>query len=60
MANIETLREHINNKYGGSQTKFGSAQTPQISPQHVGQLLKNDFLVIDGKLYLFRRNLRAI
>ena len=50
-----TLNEHIKKHYGGHQRRF--AEAAGVRPQQVTQWLAKDMVVVDGKLYSYRRDL---
>ena len=59
---MQTLKEYINEHFNGSQTAFAKSQlkndgSKAITKQQVGQMLEKDFIVIEDRLYLFRREL---
>jgi len=53
---METLREYINREHGGSQVRCSEAMG--VSKQQISRYWKEDMIVIAGKLYLFRRNVK--
>ena len=57
MDNCMSLAEYIDIKYLGNQADF--ARTQGVAPAQVTQWLKKDFIVVDGKLYSLRRELKA-
>ncbi len=50
-----TLQDWIDIHFGGVQKKFAEAQG--VAPAQVTQWLKNNFIVVDNKLYSSRREL---
>ena len=49
------LHDYISKFYGGNQRRF--AEAARVRPQQVTQWLAKDMVVIDGKLYSYRRDL---
>ena len=54
---MKTLKEYINSEHGGSQVEC--AKRMGVSKQQMTRYLREDMLVIDGKLYLFRRKMNG-
>lgn len=52
------LHEYIKKYYGGNQKRFADAQG--VKPPQVTQWLAKTMVVVDGKLYSFRRDLRKL
>lgn len=52
------LIEFIKKYYGGNRSEFARANG--VTPQHVNDWLKGDYIVIDGRLYSPRRNLAPV
>lgn len=48
------LIDYINKHYNGSKASFARAVV--VSPAQVTQWLKKDFIVVNGKLYSYRRD----
>jgi len=53
---MQSLRNYIAKKYNSSQSEFARANG--VSRQQVTQWLNKDFIVVDGKLYSVRRELK--
>ncbi len=51
---MRTLKEYIAKHCNGSQVEC--AKRMGVSKQQMTRYLREDMVVIDGKLYLFRRN----
>lgn len=56
MVKMQSLRNYIAKKYNSSQSEFARANG--VSRQQVTQWLNKDFIVVDGKLYSVRRELK--
>lgn len=52
----ETLKAHIAEIYNGSQAEFSRKQN--VSPSQVTRWLNKKFIVVDKKMYSFRRELK--
>ncbi|HGW6103708.1 TPA: hypothetical protein ACNIQM_001836 [Citrobacter werkmanii] len=52
------LVDYINENYGGNKSEFARANG--VPPQRVTEWVNGDFIVIDGKLYSYRRDLAPI
>lgn len=49
------LNEYIDKNFNGSRTEFAKAQN--VAKQQVTQWLKKDMIIIDKKLYSYRRDI---
>ena len=56
--NTETLKQHIDRLYAGNKARFAEEQG--VSRQQVNNMMKLPFIVIDGGLYLFRKELKGV
>lgn len=52
------LIDYINSFYDGNKSSFARANG--VPPQRVNEWLNGDFIVVDGKLYSYRRDLSPI
>lgn len=52
------LIDYIQKYYAGNKSAFARANG--VPPQRVNEWLNGDFVVIDGKLYSYRRDLAPI
>ncbi|XUA17731.1 hypothetical protein ACQVA2_13715 [Citrobacter sp. OP27] len=52
------LLDYIENYYGGNKSAFARANG--VPPQRVTEWVNGDYVVIDGKLYSYRRDLAEI
>ncbi len=50
-----SLHDYINKYYNGNQRRF--AEAVGVKPPQVTQWLAKDMVVVDGKLYSYRRDL---
>jgi len=55
MAEAKTLEEYIEHNHNGSQREF--AESNKVKPPQVTQWLKKDIVVVNSKMYSFRREL---